>query len=278
MPVGPGRVFCVDEGDHSMPPLALLHGFPSSSADFRPALPGLRERFRVIAHDHLGFGLSDKPIDYSYSLIEQADAAIKLWQHLGLERVHVLAHDYGTSVATELLARRERGQLPLDIASLTLCNGSVHIELAKLRVAQRILRHPTWGPVLAKVAGPRFFARRIRGTLARPDAISSEEIQLMWDGLAHNGGRTTLPLVGRYIDERHKFWHRWIGALTRLDLPCHILWGRADSVAVAAIAEALAAETPGATLTWLEGLGHYPMLEGPEAWTAAVLAWLRDHQ
>jgi pimeloyl-ACP methyl ester carboxylesterase len=68
---------------------------------------------RVIVHDHLGFGLSDKPAEYSYSLMEQAAYAVGVWRKLGIRRGHLLANDYGTSVATELLARHVRGMLPI---------------------------------------------------------------------------------------------------------------------------------------------------------------------
>ncbi len=72
---------------------------------------------------------------------------------------------------------------------------------------------------------------------------------------------------------RERFWHRWIGALTRLDLPCHVLWGRQDAVAIAEIAETVAAEVPDAQLTWLDTLGHYPMLEDAARWSEAVVGF-----
>jgi pimeloyl-ACP methyl ester carboxylesterase len=71
-----------------------------------------------------------------------------------------------------------------------------------------------------------------------------------------------------------RFHARWVGALEALDLPAHMLWGRRDPVAVPAIAEQLARETPGAKLTWLDDLGHYPMLEAPARWAGAALGFL----
>lgn len=266
------QVFVRTDGPADAPWLLILHGFPSSSLDFRHVLPRLAERYRVAVHDHPGFGLSDKPRDYSYSLLEQADAALSTWRALGISRAHLLAHDYGTSVATELLARRERGLLPIDLDSVTLTNGSVHIELAQLSLSQRLLRSKAIGPTFAKLANKAFFSRRIRNILAQP--VAAEEIELMWAALERAGGRAALPAISQYLGERTRFWHRWIGALTRLDRPAHVLWGRRDPIAVPAIAERLAAEIPGARLTWLDDLGHYPMLEAPDRWADAVLAFL----
>ncbi|MFT4576535.1 MAG: pimeloyl-ACP methyl ester carboxylesterase, partial [Polaribacter sp.] len=52
--------------------LVILHGYPTSTFDYYKVLPELSKRYRVILHDHLGFGFSDKPLDYSYSLKDQA--------------------------------------------------------------------------------------------------------------------------------------------------------------------------------------------------------------
>jgi pimeloyl-ACP methyl ester carboxylesterase len=255
-------------------PLLLLHGFPSSSLDFRPALPRLAAARRVIVHDHLGFGASDKPALYSYSLVEQAEVALALWRELGVTAGHLVAHDYGTSVATELLARRERGGLPIEIRSVTLCNGSVHLDLAHLTPSQQLLRAPIVGPIFARLASEPVFTAQLRGILGSPRSIPDADLHAMWLGMIALGGRRRLAAIAGYMNERVRFRERWIGALTRLDLPAHVLWGRRDPVALPAVAEALAAEIPGARTTWLDELGHYPMLEAPDRWAAAAMAFL----
>jgi pimeloyl-ACP methyl ester carboxylesterase len=269
-----GEVFALAAGEErAAAPLLILHGFPTSSFDFHLALPHLMARHRVVLHDHLGFGLSDKPADYSYSLLAQADVALGVWRSLGIARGHLLAHDYGTSVATELLARRERGLLPIELLSLTLSNGSVHLELARPRRIQWLLAGP-FGPLVARFSGRRIFQRNMKAILGRPDGIPEDELDALWEGLVHSEGRRRLPALAGYLRERVRFRERWIPPLTRLDLPTHILWGRRDPIALAAVAEALASEIPGARLTWLDELGHYPMLEDPERWSAGVLGFL----
>jgi pimeloyl-ACP methyl ester carboxylesterase len=268
-------VFVVEQGS-GPETLVLLHGYPTSSHDFARVLPELAKRYRVVVHDHLGFGLSEKPAAYSYSLIEQADVALLLWNSLGIERAHLLAHDYGTSVTTELLARRERFGLPVALHSVTLCNGSVHLELARLRLVQRLLAHPWLGPLVAPLSSRGLFERQMRELWADPSKLGQDEIAAMWALLIRDDGRERLPAISGYLHERRRFRQRWIGALTRLDLPVHVLWAREDPVAVAAIAEQLAREIPGARLSWLEGVGHYPMLEAPERWAGAALDFLDE--
>jgi pimeloyl-ACP methyl ester carboxylesterase len=271
------QVFAVTAGEGPGVPLLVLHGFPSSSRDFAAALPRLTARRRVVVHDHLGFGFSDKPAAWSYSLVEQAEVAIALWQSMGVTRGHLLAHDYGTSVATELLARRERGLCPVELTSVTLCNGSVHIELCHFTPSQRILKRPWLGPIFARLANRTMFERQLRRILGDPGSVPREELDAMFDGMVSGGGRRVLPALAGYMNERVRFRERWIGPLTRLDLPAHVLWGRRDPVAVPAIAELLAGEIPGATMTWLDTLGHYPMLEAPERWAEAVGGFLAAH-
>jgi pimeloyl-ACP methyl ester carboxylesterase len=266
------RIWCSDGGEPGpRPALVCLHGFPSFSHDFHRVLPALRAKGRVVVHDHLGFGLSDKPEGHDYSLIEQANIALGLWARLGIERATLLAHDYGTSVATEILAQREEGQLSVELEGVILSNGSMHIELAHLTWPQLVLQNHTLGPILGRIGPRALFERRLRKTFHR--SPEPEDIRMMWHGLVANGGRKVLGHLGRYLHERRAHWDRWIGALTRLDLPIHILWGRQDSIAVEAIAQQLERECPESSLEWLEGVGHYPMLEAPAAWAGCVEAF-----
>ena len=268
--VGEHELFCVDSGGDK-PVLLILHGYPTSSHDYWRALPILAEHYRVIVHDHLGFGFSDKPRDYSYSLVDQADHAIMLWRDVGVTEADLVAHDYGTSIATELLARRNLGAGPIKLRSLTLCNGSMHIELANLRIMQRLLKAPLVGPVVARLASQRLFRRNMRKLFADPSFLDDEELDAMWTQLVAADGRAVLPAVTRYIDERYKFWHRWIRALRDTDLPVHIVWARQDPVAVEKMAHVLHNEIANSDLQLLDGVGHFPMIEAVERWCAAVL-------
>jgi len=264
------QLFVIDEGKQHKETVVVLHGYPSCSYDYYAVLPIWTQKYRVIIHDHLGFGLSDKPTDYSYSLIEQADMAVALWQALGLEEVHLLAHDYGTSVATELVARYNLGYEPIRLQTITLGNGSMHIEMAQLIWTQRVLRHPYWGPKLARLSSKALFVNNFRKLWSDKSKIDLEEFDVLWQMLIHNGGRKSLPKVSQYTLERHRFWHRWIGGLRQTDKHIHLVWAKDDPVAIFAMAEALHDKIPKNTLTVLEGVGHYPMLEAAEEYAAAV--------
>lgn len=269
-----GRTLFVVDSGGDKEPLVILHGYPTSSHDFHRVLPALAREYRVIVHDHLGFGLSDKPLDYSYSLHEQADLALLLWRGLGVESARLVAHDYGTSVATEIIARRNVGFEPVSLASLTLCNGSVHIELARLRLIQKLLRNKSLGPLVARLSSKRVFRRNMRKLWWDPSKLKAEEIDVMWDLLTRSEGKRVLPRITQYLRDRVLFWHRWVGALTRSTLPTNILWGAEDPITGRNVAEVHHNEIPHSQLTLLDRLGHYPMLEDPDRWADALLQML----
>ena len=241
-------------------------------------LSDLAADYRVIVHDHLGFGLSDKPQDYSYALHEQTDFAVLLWQQLGVQSAHLFAHDYGTSIATELLARWNLGFRPVTLESITLCNGSVHIELARLRLIQKLLRNETLGPVVARLSSQRVFNRNMRQLWCDPATLSEADLDTMWELLTRDRGKAVLPKITQYLHDRVLYWHRWVGALQQSQLPLNFLWGAEDPITGRDVAELHHAEAPGSRLTVLDDVGHYPMLEAPRRWTDALLALLASQR
>lgn len=264
------NIFVIDKGK-SKETLVILHGYPTSSYDYYKVLPELSKHYRVIIHDHLGFGFSDKPLEYSYSIIEQADIALQLWKQMGVTNVTLLAHDYGTSIATEIIARHNKQQINLQIDQLILCNGSMHIELSKLRVIQKLLRNKITRKWVAKLTNFSLYKKNLRNIYFDKKKISNEELQEMWFQLLHNKGEKIIHSLSNYINERYTFWHRWIGALKETQIPTKIVWAKNDPVAIDLIAELLALEIHNNKLFWINECGHFPMLEKPEEWTELIL-------
>ena len=251
--------------------MVVLHGYPTSSYDYYKVLPKLSKHYRVIIHDHLGFGFSDKPLDYSYSLLDQADLALQLWQLLGVKKVHLLAHDYGTSVATEIIARNNNHELTIEIEKLTLCNGSMHIELSQLRTIQKLLKNKWLGKYVAKLTTYAIFSKNLRNVYFDKTKVSNNELKDMWMQLEYNEGRKVIHKLSQYINERYTYWNRWIGALKETNLQTNIVWAKNDPVAVPAIARLIATEISNNKLFWIENTGHFPMLENPDEWLNCIL-------
>ncbi len=273
-----GRVFWTEHGsehgDAPALPVLVLHGFPTSSWDFCEVAQIVARRRRVVLFDFIGFGHSDKPHDAGYSLFEQADVVELVARAAGLRRAHVWAHDMGTSVATEVLARRERELLHFEPASIVLMNGSVHIEMARPTVGQKILLSPA-GDLFARLGSRAVFFAQMKRIYGRP--ARDADLQGMWELLDRADGRRRLPAIIAYMRERVRFRRRWVGALERLDLPALVAWGEKDPVARLEIARQLEQEIAGSERARFAELGHYPQVEDAAQVASAVEAFWSKH-
>ena len=81
------QIFVIDEGEYAET-IVILHGYPTSSYDYSRVLPELTKHFRVVIHDHLGFGFSDKVFDYYFTSVDQADYILEFCKQLGLKKYY----------------------------------------------------------------------------------------------------------------------------------------------------------------------------------------------
>jgi len=272
--VNNNRLFVIDtnnDSNTSQKSMVILHGYPTSSFDYYKVLPELSKNYRVILHDHLGFGFSDKPEDLNYSLIKQADIALELWRQLGLKKIYLFAHDYGTSVATEIIARYNANELDIEIVQLIITNGSIHIELSQLRTIQKLLKHKILGKYVAKLTNFPIFRKNMKNIYFDSSKVTDNELKEMWKLIELNGGRKVIHKLTQYINERYLHWNRWVGALKKTQIPTKIIWAKKDPIAVVAIAELLSKEIPNNTIYWLENTGHFLMLENPKGFMKLLL-------
>jgi pimeloyl-ACP methyl ester carboxylesterase len=265
-------VFAVDcaptAGEGAGPPLLVLHGFPTSSHDWVRVLDAFARQSRVVLLDFLGFGLSAKP-DQHYSLFEQADLVEGVAREVGLGEVVLVSHDMGDSVAGELLARSLDGTLSFDVTRRVLTNGSVYIGMAHLTDGQQLLLSLP-DEQLPDGLGHQALVDALRGTFAPDSLVPDDDVQVAAGLVERDGGDRLLPRTIRYVEERHEHEGRWTGAIERHPAPLTIVWGDLDPVAVLPMAERMHEARPDATLVRLRGVGHYPMLEAPDVFAAAV--------
>ncbi len=277
---GDGEAFVLDTdpggatGDRAgRPPLLVLHGFPSSSFDFRHVLPELGADRRVVLPDYLGFGLSTKP-DRRYGIRTYADEVEAVVVAVGLAgaTVDLLTHDLGDSVGGELLARSLDGSLGFEVGRRVITNGSIYMDLVQLSVGQQFLL--ALPDERADFGGADGFGNGLGGTFSPAHPASPEELEAQWLLASRADGHTLLPRTIRYIEDRRVEEHRYTGAIERHRSPLAIVWGEVDPIAVHPMALRLAERVPAAPLTTLDGVGHYPMVEDPARFAAAVLAGL----
>jgi pimeloyl-ACP methyl ester carboxylesterase len=265
------RLFVVERGRG--PVLLLVHGFPTSSHDYRLMMAALAPRFRCIAFDFPGFGLSDKPAAYSYSLFQQADALEALVHALGVPSASIVCHDMGTSVTCELLARRDEGRLGFTLEHVVFTNGSMLQWLATLTPFQKLMASNETLPQaiqLCSQIGDSLVAG-LRGLTRVPGAISPEDEVVMRELMLHADGHLRLPAQSGYMRERYVHRERWIGALTRNAALASIVWATEDPIANLAMGRELHALLPDAPYLELDGVGHFLIFEAPDRVASAVV-------
>jgi pimeloyl-ACP methyl ester carboxylesterase len=275
--VGPSTVFVADrpaaDDATGEPPLLVLHGFPTCSFDYAACLPALAARRRVVIPDHLGHGLSAKP-DVRYGVRMLADAAEAAVVALGIDEVDLLTHDVGDSVGGELLARDLEGELGFSVRRRVLTNGSIYMDLVQLSDGQRFLLSLPDEPT--DLITEELWIGGLRATFAPGSAVSDDELADQWAFYADGDGQRMLARTIRYIEDRQVEERRYTEPIEVHPSPLGVVWGRHDPIAVHAMAERLVEARPGTPLVTLEHVGHYPMVEDPAAFSAAVLTML-DH-
>jgi pimeloyl-ACP methyl ester carboxylesterase len=278
---GGQRIFVIDapatESDEQSP-LLVLHGFPSCSFDWRHVLPRLAARRRVVLLDFLGFGLSDKP-DTRYGIRLQANVAQQVVLGLGLREVSLLTHDMGDTVGGELLARSLEGTLGFDVVRRVVTNGSIYLAMAQLtpgQLALLALPDERLGDERSAEEWKPGFTAGLASTFAPARQPTADELDAQWELMATDQGYRLLPRLIRYIEDRRVDEARFTGAIEAHRSPVGIVWGALDPVAVHPMALRLREARPDSRLNTLDGVGHYPMIEDPDRFVAAVLHYLDD--
>jgi pimeloyl-ACP methyl ester carboxylesterase len=270
------RIFYRDTGDRPDAETALLlHGFPTSSWDWRAVWEPLASRYRLIAPDFLGLGFSDKPLR-DYTIGGQADAVSDLLASLGVDEVHLLAHDYGDTVAQELMARQLAGERPRPhLRSVCLLNGGLFPEAQRPLRIQKVLAGPA-GSWLVHLVNKRRALSNLRSVFGADTAPSEGDLEAYWSLISREQGLRVVPALLQYLSERQERRERWAAALSG-SIPVRLVIGMLDPVSGPSIAARFRELVPDADVVEIDSVGHYPQCESPDAVVDAFLAFAARH-
>ena len=269
---GDGAVAAYDLGTAGGPAVTYLHGYPSASVDLAPVAERLAATHRLLAIDLPGFGASAKPSDHRYTIHAAADAVEALWAARGVERTLLAAHDYGVSVAQELLARRAEGRSAVALTGVVWMNGGLYPDLHRPTVGQQILLDPEQGPALAAAMTQALFTDGLRGTWGSLVPFDEPAVAAIWASMDERGGVRNMHQLLHYIADRREHEGRWRTALESCDLPMAFVWGDADPVSGAHMIARVEERVPDAQVVRFADAGHWPPLEVPDAVADAIRA------
>ncbi len=259
------QIFTIDEGEGAV--ILAIHGFPTASWDWWQMWEKLMANHRVLTLDMIGFGFSDKPKKYSYSIFDQADLLEQWLDTKQIKKVKIISHDYGDTVAQELLARyndrMEQKKNGLEIESICFLNGGLFPETHHALLIQKLLMSPIGsligGLLNRKKLGKSF--KRIFGPNTQP---TEKELDQFWNLIDYNNGKAVSHLLIRYMQERADNRERWVGGMQKATIPLRLIDGVHDPISGQHMADRYKEIIPNPDVIELADIGHFPLIEAPD--------------
>lgn len=257
------ELFVIDEGK-SENTLVILHGYGTSSIDYYKVLPELSKHYRVIIQDFVGFGFSDKPSDYHFNVLEQADITLELWCLLELKNITLLSHNYGTYIALEILARQKNSSDKIDFSKLLFLNNTISFDHTNI-TEEMITPIQVFSKQVRKMhTSFSFYKVKIKDFFFDHDKITDTDIKAKWILMEHKNGREILDFLQSYTTETKLLWNRWFNTIIKNDIPAKLIIGENDPIFNKNEAEQFSKELKKSKVTYIENCGHFPMLEKPK--------------
>jgi pimeloyl-ACP methyl ester carboxylesterase len=258
------RVHYQEFGDEAAPPILLLHGYTASVYVWKSAAPLLAEAgFRVIAIDLVGFGYSEKPRWFEYSIAAQARMVSRFMDRLGIGRAVVLGSSYGGAVAATLaLDYSER------VEKLVLVDAVINDDL-KSHPILRLASIRGIGEVITPFVADstRLMRHRMRGTIAKANQhlVNNERIEAIRRPLFAADGHHSLLATSRAWDA-----NRIEQDAHLINQPTLVIWGEEDTVIPIKDGYKLQQEILHSRMVVLKDCGHVPQEERSELFAEKV--------
>ncbi|KAA1251873.1 haloalkane dehalogenase [Mycobacterium simiae] len=181
-----GRMHYIDEGEG--PPILLCHGNPTWSFLYRNIIVALRERFRCIAMDYLGFGLSERPAGFGYKIEEHAQVVGEFVDHLGLEGYVSMGQDWGGPISTAVAVERADRVRGIVLGNTWFWPA----DTLTMKVFSRVMSSP---PLQYAIVQRNFFVERLipAGTQRPPSDAVMEHYRAVQPTPADRAGVARMP-------------------------------------------------------------------------------------
>lgn len=255
-----GTLHYLDEGPKHAPVVLLVHGTPSWCFEYRHLIAALSRTRRVIAFDHLGFGLSERPRAFEYTPEAHTRVLRELVTRLALTRFSLVVHDYGGPIALPLASEEPERIERLVVLNSWMWPLGEDAELAKAaRLAGSWLGRFVyrWLNASLRLLMPSGYADRRKLT----PQIHAQYLAPFRDRDAR--GRVLWALAKALITSAPMLSRLWRGRARLSEIPALIVWGASDRVLPPRLLSRLREGLPRAEVHELAGVGHWPQEEAP---------------
>lgn len=256
----------------SGPPVILVHGLGASVEFWVRNIPILARHYRVYAVDIVGFGRSDKPMQYDWAVERVADFMDDFLNAVGLDKVHWVANSMGGLITLITAARH-----PTRTLSLTLVDSAGFSR--KVTWLFRLMSVPLLGELMMMLGkgSLRFILRRL---FADPKQVPENWVQVWAKILQQPGARQSFLRVLRsgigLFGVKRSILKAAQAVVGQIGCPTLIIWGRQDRILPFDGGLRALSQIPGAQLHVWDGAGHLPMLEKAASFNGVILNWLAE--
>lgn len=252
--------------ERSREAVVFVHGNPGSGEDWQPLMEQAGDFMRALAADMPGFGRAEKPEHFDYTVSGYADHLEAFLDHAGVERAHLVLHDFGGPWGLAWAAEH-----PGQVASVTLINTGV-LKGYRWHFAARIWRLPLVGELFQQITGETAFRALVNFRARRP--LPRDFVQRMYREYDAGTRRAVLRLY-RATSDLSGMARRIGQALRALRCPALVIWGERDAFIPARYAATQREVFPGAEIHLLPDSGHFPYADDPQAVAARLMPFLR---
>ena len=242
-------------------PVVFVHGTPGSSDEFLSVMTELQENYRVIAPDHIGFGQSDKPENYPYTIQNHQDNFSQFMVHLNLKQFHIVVHDFGGIIALPYIIKHIN-----NVSSLIIMNSWAW-------PMSQVEYFPPWMKkimsssfmkylYLKRNFSANYFVKSAWGKYSKltkeKHIIYKEKFKSPQDRLGTWGFAQSL------VNEESDVWKIENQLQILSQIPVTLLWGGADKLITLKSFERWRKILPHTKTKVLENVGHFLADEAPE--------------
>ncbi len=262
-------VHYIDEG--SGPILLMLHGNPTWSFVYREVIMSLRNRFRCIALDYPGFGLSVAAPGYGYHPEDHAAVVLSFLDKMGLSGLTLVSHDWGGPIGLYAAEQRPRMFDRLVLANTWAwpMNGELRAEMAS-----RMMGGPIGRELIRRI---NLFVNVLIPAGHRRRKVSQPEMTHYREALGTRERRNACAILPGAIIGAREFLAGIEDHLTLIDqLPTLIVWADGDMAFRDRDRERLEQKFPNHTTVVVKGAGHFVQSDAAEEMSSAIRTWWDD--
>ncbi|WP_322044455.1 alpha/beta fold hydrolase [Paraburkholderia sp. J67] len=244
-------------GDVNAPPIVLLHGIGSNSAGYRAQFAGLAAHHRVIAWNAPGYGESSPFAIPAPRATDYAEVVMALMTALGIARATLVGSSWGSVIAATFAARYKRATHALVLSAPNVARGHL-AEEARAAAREALMKSGAAQSPEARAA--------VVDALVAPhtDPLVRALVARLRDAVTPAGWRHAVDML---------FSAYTPAVVASVEAPVSVIIGTLDRIApIDEHARPIHAAAPGSTMHVLDGIGHMPKLEAPDAFNAIVLA------